>query len=334
MEILKYELDNKVYIPNLIKDDMYGKNICFLDIETTGLSSKYNEIILIGALCLEDEEVYITQFFAENIREELELLTAFKNFLNKFKYIITYNGTSFDLPFLKKRLAHYNINQHIDSLDHLDLLKLVRKNKKLLNLENCKLKTVEKFLNIYREDTISGRESVNLYNDYQYSKDPSKKAIILKHNYDDIFYLPNLLSIYDIIDHHSTLKLEIAFKDFASVLSINKLDIIFKNNLMSIQGTSTLVELPLQVYYKDHYSLNWNTSKGNLKIDINYKVGCLSTGEKCFYIDLNESQLNILNFDYANYNVPNHILLLKIDETVLYNNISIVIDHIISYVIC
>ena len=331
MDILKYDLDNTVYIPSFFKDDFNGKNICFLDIETTGLSSKYNEVILIGALCLEDNRVHITQFFAENTNEELELLTVFECFLNKFEYIITYNGASFDLPFLKKRFAHYNINHSIDLISHLDLLKLVRKNKKLLKLENCKLKTVERFLNIYREDTISGRESVSLYKDYEYTKDSYKKEIILKHNYDDIFYLPKLLSIYDIIERETIMKLNVNFKGFSSVLTMNKPDIMFKDNLMYIEGITSLIDLPSQAYYKDHYSLNWDTSKCYFRIEINYKTGGLSGGERCSYIDLSESELNMLGFDKLNYNTPDHILLLKIDEDVLYKNISMIIDYIISH---
>ncbi len=329
MDILKYELDDNIYIPKILQDDVCGKNICFLDIETTGLSSKYNQVILIGALCLEGDKVYITQFFAEHTREELELLTVFERFLNKFEYIITYNGTSFDLPFLKKRFTHYNIDHSIDLISHLDLLKLVRKNKEILNLENCKLKTVEKSLNIYREDTISGRESVSLYKDYESTKDVSKKKIILKHNYDDIFYLPKLLSIYDIIEQATTMKLNVSFKGFFSVLTMIKPEIAFKDNLLYVEGTSSLIDIPSQVHYKDHYSLHWDTYKGDFKIEIKYRTARLSTGEKCSYMDLSDSKLNLVGFNKANYNVPDNILLLKIDEYILYDNISKIIKSII-----
>ena len=332
MEILKYELDETIYIPNTLKDELSRKNICFLDIETTGLSSRYNEVILIGALCLEEDSIYINQFFAENIDEEQELLEVFEQFLNKFEYIITYNGTSFDLPFLRKRFDYFDIDHNIDSISHLDLLKLVRKNKKILKLENCKLKTVERSLKIYREDTISGKESVNLYKNYERTKDLYKKEIILKHNYDDIFYLPRLLSIYDIIEQETMMKLNIEFKNYFSTLTMNKAEVLFKNNLLCIQGSSSLIDLPSQVHYKDHYALNWDTPKGNFKIEFKYRVGSLSTGEKCSYIDLSDNKFDLIHLNKMNYNIPDHIALLKVGDEILYENILIIIQYIMSQI--
>lgn len=332
MDIIKHELNKEIYIPNFLKEELFGKNICFLDIETTGLSSKYNEVILIGALSIEQDSIYITQFFAENINEESELLAVFEQFINKFEYIITYNGTSFDLPFLKKRLARYDIEHSIDLVSHMDLLKLVRKNKQILKLENCKLKTVEKSLNIYREDTISGRESVDLYKNYERTKDIFKKKIILKHNYDDIFYLPQLLSIYDIIEKETKLKLNINFKGFISTLNVDKSEIYFKNNLLSIVGSTSSISFPSQAHYNDYYALNWDTSKGDFKIELKYSTGGLTTGEKCFYIDLLDNKLDLIDLDKLKHNIPDNIALLKVDESVIYNNISSIIKSIISQV--
>lgn len=329
MDIIKDKLNTHIYIPNILKDELSNKNICFLDIETTGLSSKYNKVILIGLLCIENGEIYITQFFANSISEEYDLLSSFEKFLNKFSYIITYNGNTFDLPFLKKRLDHYNIKHHIDEIPHLDLLKLVRKNKKILKLENCKLKTVEKSLNIYREDTITGKESVDLYKNYEYTKDQYKKNIILKHNYDDIFYLPQLLSIYDIVEKETILNLDINFKESNVELTMYKNDIIFKNNILSINGKSQKIQLPTQIYFKDHYTLTWDISIGDFNININYKTAYLSTGEKCFYINISEFNISLDNFNRINNNIPLNLLLIKIDEDVIYENIISLISKII-----
>ncbi len=330
MDIFEYKLDNDIHMPDCIKDEFSDKNICFLDIETTGLSSKYNEIILIGLLSKVDRKVSITQFFANTIDEEYELLIAFEEYLSKFEYIVTYNGASFDLPFIKKRLLHFDIENNIDEIDHLDLLKLVRKNKLILKLENCKLKTVEKSLEIYREDMISGRESVSLYKDYEYTKDKYKRDVILKHNYDDIFYLPKLLSIYEIIDKEINLNVDAMFKGAPIVLKITKPSIVFKNNLIYIEGHSELIELPQQVYFKDIYSLNWNLSEGEINIELKYQEAVLSTGDNCLYIDLCYSELSYGKFDNLGYNVSNSIVLLKVDDNIIYDNILKLISIIIS----
>lgn len=330
MDIIKDILNTDIYIPNMLKDELLDKNICFLDIETTGLSSKYNEVILVGLLCIEHGEIYITQFFAENIAEEYELLSKFEEFLNRFSYIITYNGNTFDLPFLKKRLDYHGIKNNIDDKSHLDLLKLVRKNKKILKLENCKLTTVERYLDIYREDTISGKESVDLYKDYEYTKDIYKKNIILKHNYDDIFYLPQLLSIYDIVEKETLLKLNIVFKGSDMQLSMYKDDITFKKYTLSIHGKSKETRLPAQVYFKDNYNLNWDTSNCDFNMQITYKTAHLSTGEKCFYIDMSEFNINPDNFNRINNSIPKNLLLLTVDDEVIYENIIVLVSETIS----
>jgi hypothetical protein len=52
-------------------------------------------------------------------------------------------------------------------MESIDILSYLRPLKKLWNFENLKLKTVEKFFSIERQDTISGKESVDMYKLYQ-----------------------------------------------------------------------------------------------------------------------------------------------------------------------
>lgn len=330
MNIFEYKLNDEVYIPSSISNDFSNKNICFFDIETTGLSSRYNEIILIGVLCLEGESIYIKQFFADDPCEENEILAQFAKLLNRFEHIISFNGKSFDVPFLRNRFNHHNIFSNIDEISHQDLLQLVRKNKDLLCLENCKLKTVEKYLGIYREDTISGKDSVDLYKSYVYSKDKIKRDIILKHNYDDIFYLHKLLSLYDIIEKKSMLTINLDFQNIDFRLNINKTSILFEKSFISILGNSQFLNIPPQVHYKEFYSLNWSTSNGIFELQLFHKTASLSDGSKCSYLDLSNHNLTLSQFNNINYNIPNHLVLLKINNTILYDNISILIKEIIS----
>lgn len=333
MDIFEYNLDYEIQVPNCLKEDFEDKNICFLDIETTGLSSKYNEIILIGILSIIGGKVSITQFFANTVDEEYELLIAFEEYLSKFDYMVTYNGASFDLPFIRKRLLHFGIKNNIDSIEHLDLLKLTRKNKKVLGLENCRLKTVEKSLGIFREDTISGRESVSLYKDYEYTKDKYKRDIILKHNYDDIFYLPRLLSIYELVDEKTNFIIDVVFKSSPIALKISKSSITFKKNLLYLEGYSEILKFPNQLYFKDLYSLDWNPSTGALNLEIKYQDGVLSSGSNCSYIDLSFNYLPLIEVDKLGYNLPDNVLLLKVDEDIIYENIVNLISTIISNII-
>ena len=331
MELFKYELLDKINLPEVLKSDLNNENFCFLDIETTGLSSKYHKIILIGMLCVEDDNVYIVQFFANHPDKEKALLEQFNQYLNKFKCMLTFNGLTFDIPFIKKRFGLYDMKSDIGNIEHLDILRTVRKHKTLLGLDNCKLKTVEKSLGIYREDTISGKESVDLYNKYALSsdKDFNIRDIILKHNYDDIFYLPKLLSIYDIVDKKNNLKLDLLYKEIKCVVNISKDSISFKKNKLYLEGYSSSVNIPYQLYYEEDYVLDWDTNEGFLKFEINYRNGTISSGENCLYLDLSSIFNNLFKSNKLGYSIPDNILLLKVNDDVVYENIELLIKEVL-----
>ena len=83
--------------------------LLFLDIETTGQSN--SEIFLIG-LCyfqynekLNNDEIISELLFAREIVEEAALLKYFIDLLPRFNTIITYNGKTFDIPFIIDRIG-------------------------------------------------------------------------------------------------------------------------------------------------------------------------------------------------------------------------------------
>ena len=81
--------------------------ILFLDIETTGLSAATSSLYLIGCAFFKDGNWQIQQWFAQSAEEEPELLKAFFSFAENYSYLIHYNGNSFDLPYLRKKLIAY-----------------------------------------------------------------------------------------------------------------------------------------------------------------------------------------------------------------------------------
>lgn len=167
-----------------------------LDIETTGLSPQYHQVILVGIIYAKNNKWYITQIFCDHRTEERELLLELKEYI-KDQLIITYNGYAFDIPFLNKRYAHHKIYYKLNAYSNFDLYRVVRASKKALNLPNYKLKTIEEYLGIYREDQISGRESVLLYDAYEETRDKELRRVILLHNADDIEYMIPTLRILD-----------------------------------------------------------------------------------------------------------------------------------------
>lgn len=171
------------------------EEILIFDIETTGLHHQHCEAILIGYLYVKNGKIYAEQLFAENPEEEVEVLEAFKIISKSFSYHLSYNGNSFDIPFLNSRFKRHNIDYTLDKSLNIDLLRVARKLSKSLNLENYRLKTVEAFLGIHREDLISGKESVDLYNQYVISPSKALRKTILLHNFEDILYLGKVVDL-------------------------------------------------------------------------------------------------------------------------------------------
>jgi hypothetical protein len=76
------------------------EDLLFVDIETTGLSSSV-PLFLVGALRL-DGEPRLDLFLARDLPEERALLAAFAR-LAEGKTLITFNGKSFDWPYIEGR---------------------------------------------------------------------------------------------------------------------------------------------------------------------------------------------------------------------------------------
>ncbi len=171
------------------------EDLLIFDIETTGLSHQYAKVVLIGYMFIKNGQIFIEQLFAETLEEEIDILNKFYDVTQSFSYLVSYNGNSFDIPFLNSRYAYNQLDKRFDKSMNIDLLRVARKLSKKLSLCDYKLKTVEEFLGIYRKDTISGKESVDLYNQYIESPNKSLKSTILLHNFEDILYLGKVVDL-------------------------------------------------------------------------------------------------------------------------------------------
>lgn len=72
----------------------------YLDIETTGLSSLYNDITVIGIYLVNCTDARLVQLVGEETTRD-KLLEA----LEDVHTIYTYNGSRFDLPFMHASLG-------------------------------------------------------------------------------------------------------------------------------------------------------------------------------------------------------------------------------------
>ena len=176
------------------------EDILFVDIETTGLSASHASIYLMGCCFFEKGEWMIKQWLCEKEEEEKELLTAFHKHLSSYTTLIHFNGNQFDLPFIQKRAALYEIPISFDQMTGIDIYKRIFPYRHFLRLTNCKQKTLEEFLGIQREDEYSGGELIRVYKKYCKSPDDEALHLLLQHTRDDVYGMLRLLPILSYAD--------------------------------------------------------------------------------------------------------------------------------------
>ncbi len=185
------DLNTSITLP----DGIAPEDVLFVDIETTGFAPANTILYLIGCIYYKDSAYYMTQWFADTADSEKDLLTAFINFLDNYKTLIHYNGSGFDIPYIIKKCHIYGIRCDFSHLNSLDIYKEIQPVKALLKTENLKQKTIEKFLNIDRDDTYSGGELIKIYQDYLHVPTDEALQLLLLHNHDDIIGMTGILPI-------------------------------------------------------------------------------------------------------------------------------------------
>jgi uncharacterized protein YprB with RNaseH-like and TPR domain len=167
--------------------------IKFIDIETTGLYYLH-PVFLVGILQFKAKEGRVSQFLARSFDEESAVLQATLGELAGTEVIVSFNGRSFDLPYLKGRMRFHGMNQETPLL-HLDLLRPARQNYRGV-LPNCRLLTIEQeVLKQEREDDIPGAQVADYYYRYLDTQDRSYLDPILRHNASDLLSMAKFLGV-------------------------------------------------------------------------------------------------------------------------------------------
>ena len=173
----------------------FHETASFFDIETTGFSPKNCTVYLIGCASHAGDVITVTQLFAETPEAEPEILAAFADYCKSFTCAITFNGLTFDVPFLAQRCRQLGIPLDFSTLAHTDIFRQVSPFKKLFHLPNLKQKSIEQFLSLTREDLYSGGELISVYQDYCRDRDEEKLALLLLHNKEDVLGMIDLLPV-------------------------------------------------------------------------------------------------------------------------------------------
>ena len=298
--------------------DFNLEDVVFFDIETTGLSRIYNYIYLIGLVKFNETTGFqLIQYFSSDISEEKELLEKFINEV-KDKKLITYNGESFDIPFVNTRAEKYSIKPL--SNNSFDLMKYVKKNNDFLGLSNFKLKTLECFLGIFREDVHTGKDCIDFYKTYQNLPNDLLLEKILKHNFDDIYYMPKLLEILPKVNLNRSINLN------GLALLIDNITI--NNDMLSILGSVNKNPFPDQKIYMKNY---WfDITEETFSFNLETKKAQINETLFCDYINQNDLLIESPLIDETIHDIPNYLLLLTINKKPIISNIKNLVKALIE----
>lgn len=153
----------------------YKDTTAYIDIETTGLGSPEDIITTIALYDGKKINYYIN---GKN-------LTDFKKDIQKYKVIVTYNGKTFDVPFIER---YFGISiPHA----HLDLRYILYSLGYSGGLKSC-----ERQLGIGRTGSLAdvdGFFAVLLWNDYKKSGNKRSLETLLSYNIEDVLNLEYLM---------------------------------------------------------------------------------------------------------------------------------------------
>ncbi|MFH1717327.1 MAG: ribonuclease H-like domain-containing protein [Planctomycetota bacterium] len=148
----------------------------YIDIETTGLSRHYADLTVIGIALEKDGQCRVVQFLETSLSEQ-RLLAS----LDGVDEIYSYNGSRFDLPFIRTKFG-------VDlkaCFRHTDLMYDCWRN----NLKGG-LKAVERKLGINRGlKNVDGYMAVKLWYEYIHGNNKQALLTLLEYNREDVVNL-------------------------------------------------------------------------------------------------------------------------------------------------
>ena len=165
--------------------------VIFLDLETTGLGT--GPLFLIGTMLWRDGGLVVRQFFARDYSEERAAISLFLADSTDVGLLLSFNGKSFDLPYVRVRAAATGVDCTLDP-PHLDLLHTGRRIWKG-HFDDCRLQTLERFVcGRSRTGDIPGWQIPRAYHDYVRTGNAWQMVDCLEHNMLDLVTLADLMT--------------------------------------------------------------------------------------------------------------------------------------------
>lgn len=155
----------------------FRDSVAYLDIETTGLSIGRDAVTVVGLYDGRRERSFVKGVNMEELPRALE----------EAKVLVTFNGSRFDVPFLRRAFPSLRLDQL-----HVDLMHSLRR----LGFRGG-MKAIERRVGIERsEETagLSGFDAVRLWHDFE-AGDDDALDLLLAYNLEDVVNLESLADL-------------------------------------------------------------------------------------------------------------------------------------------
>jgi uncharacterized protein YprB with RNaseH-like and TPR domain len=183
--------DPPVDEPDLIALAHFGlERAVFLDLETGGLAS--SPVFLAGTMRWNGEDFVLRQYFARHYGEEPALIEAVGEACRGAEFLVTFNGKSYDAPFLRGRAVVHGVAVELPPR-HLDLLHPARRRWRE-QLPDCRLQTLEWHVcRRRRSGDVPSEEVPGLYHDYVRRGNAWRLVPVFHHNLLDVITMGEIL---------------------------------------------------------------------------------------------------------------------------------------------
>lgn len=180
----------------------WWRKVVFFDIETTGLSGGAGTLAFLAGCGWFDtnDDFVVQQFFLASPSGERDMLHALGEVFDDASLVVTYNGRTFDVPFMETRWAFHRAAPPTDDLPHFDMLPPARRlwgqrDRAAVETDGCSLAALERrVLGFHRHDDVPGFEIPARYFQFLRTGEMSVVEGVLEHNRHDLVSLAALMA--------------------------------------------------------------------------------------------------------------------------------------------
>ena len=274
-----------------------------MDIETSGVSRINSKVLVVGILNSNGEFV---QYAITDKNEEKTLLETI-SLLLKDKYIITFNGDIFDIPFIKSRMSYHGLKPFIEK-STFDIRKYLIKNKYITDIERFSLKELEIYHDIKRFEEFELDSDVEFYTFDEFKNENFEKVLL--HNKYDVINTYYLLDLVNKIEKSK----QIYLNDFTIKID----SITHDKNILEINGD---ISPEIMDYFVEGNNFSLSIVNSSFQLKLYILEGYLETGVLGF-VHIHNYPLDFV--DESPYNLRKDLIPVFVNRYYLGNIKNIV----------